>query len=217
MADLASDPSSHRVTFDSYKDYDRVISNVRKFAIAKLGENTKSGKGRENSAALNTQLNKLLDEAVKKLRPNLRVNGRDLDDFMDDDSELALQDGIQAYDMALSTKVEALSNEKLEWQRKVALMRREAPLEIQAQFEKLFEEERALALEEAELEIELLGLERQDIEETMDPDPEWVASAAHKLRQVSALSTQLAQDIPTQEERSREAAAATIEVKGLKP
>lgn len=126
---------------------------------------------------------KILDTSFDKLRTNVRVNGRDLE-AVDDDAEMALNDGhcpefpslpsltytavlgIEPYDTDLHHTVETLSHDKLKWQQNVAQMRTTAPVSLMERFDKLLEEERALSLEEAEFELQLMEMDN-DVDEQM--------------------------------------------------
>lgn len=55
----ASDPAAWRISFDNYKDYERVKGKIKDFAIHSLREQAKSVKTREKPSTLEAQMDRV--------------------------------------------------------------------------------------------------------------------------------------------------------------
>ncbi|KAJ7855881.1 hypothetical protein B0H14DRAFT_2753708 [Mycena olivaceomarginata] len=112
------------------------------------------------------------------------------------------------FDEALDRKIWALAGSRLEWHRKIAQERREKPISLEHTLQELVKEHESL---DADLDMEEPSLPDED-DDGLQVD---VDDAV--MGQIFAVAGELAQSLPTQQERSERSRAVEAEYRALKP
>ncbi|KAJ7069923.1 hypothetical protein C8F01DRAFT_1048962 [Mycena amicta] len=144
------------------------------------------------------------NEIFRIAQANIRVNGRDYDSLQPHEQDA------EPFDEALDRQIWALAGTRLEWFHKIASERREKPTQIAA----------ALAAdlkEQAVLEEQCMAqLPSFAEDEDMDPSPILHIDDS-VTREILAVSRELTQTIPAQQERAERARRVEAEIKALRP
>ncbi|KAK7048223.1 hypothetical protein R3P38DRAFT_1855057 [Favolaschia claudopus] len=150
---------------------------------------------------------KLANEHVDKwasiAQSNIRINGRDFDSLQPHEQDA------EPFDEALDRKIWALAGSRLEWHRKIAQERREKPIALENTLQELVKEHERL---DAELDGEEAMLSDMDDEESSLQ----VNVDDNVMGQIIAVAGELAQNLPTQRERSERSKAVQAEFTALK-
>nr|GAT58770.1 predicted protein [Mycena chlorophos] len=136
---------------------------------------------------------------------NIRLNGRDYDSLQPHEQDA------EPFDEALDRQIWALSGTRQEWFDKIASDRRDKPSEIAANLAAHFKEADAIEHEWATQMPSYI-----DEDEDMDPSPILQIDDA-VTREILAVSNELTQTIPAQQERAERAKRVEAEIKSLRP
>jgi len=180
-----------RIHIDSVQQWERVKSGVRA-ATYEIAE--RSGSTDEN---ISTHLNRWLELVFEDAKPNLRANGRDLEDY-----EGTLEE-TEPYDEVLDRKIWTLSKERIAWDRTLAERRRQTPREIERLVSDLLRRQR-----EAECVPEEVSFDIPRSPPYTLSDDEVLSTQEESMN----IAMELQQSLPALLERSERAKSVTREV-----
>ncbi|KAF5358324.1 hypothetical protein D9756_001795 [Leucocoprinus leucothites] len=192
------------------KDWNRVKNNYSSIATSDLDTVINDHDLHDERDALSAHLSHFLDSAFMIAQVNMRVNGHNFDTI-----EAAGQD-VEVFDEALDRRIWSLADTRLQWHKRMAKTRRDIPVETQAHVSSLLvknEEqvnENDLIYEDKE---PMEGVEDEEQMEVPTPVPPEIAEGFHMT---SAITQELDQNIPSQEERVQRAERATNQLRSLK-
>ncbi|KAA1476601.1 hypothetical protein DENSPDRAFT_933157 [Dentipellis sp. KUC8613] len=197
-----------KISVDARQDWERVKKNFATAVHAHMEELMGGLKGREKLSAgeeakLRANVQRFVDLTFEKAKPNLRVNGRDLEDA-DEDAD------VEPFDEALDRHIWSLSDQRLKCDRELANKRRTRPEEIVTLLNGLFELQRE---EESMLEPDGED-EPMDVENVNE---EALVTVEETFTGLSGMAGGLQQAIHTQLERIERLPVVDKEIKALEP
>ncbi|KAJ6611274.1 hypothetical protein B0H10DRAFT_1809862 [Mycena sp. CBHHK59/15] len=192
-----------RISISSMHIWLRIKSEFTKAIETKVDEYARQNSlpaNRRNAMLRNSQ--QYIENTFKIAQHNIRINGRDFD---------SLNLTNKPFDEALDRRIWSLASNRLQWHRKIAETRRETPIAHERMLQDLFREHENLDLD--------LSTTDSDPEENSDSvdvnvDGELMRDV---FGQISAVTGELSQTIPTQQERSERSRVVEAEYKALKP
>ncbi|KAJ7099553.1 hypothetical protein B0H15DRAFT_552193 [Mycena belliarum] len=194
-----------RISVGSMRVWLRIKSEFTRAVETKVDEYAAQNRlPEERRNAMHREAQQYAEETFKRAQHNIRINGRDFDSLQPHEQDA------EPFDEALDRRIWALASNRLEWHRKIAAERREAPIDMERTFQKLCDEHQTLDAELDELESD-----GEDMSEDPDPAPDLVDGEL--LGQILAVTGELSQTIPSQQERSERSRAVEAEFKALKP
>ncbi|EJD03992.1 uncharacterized protein FOMMEDRAFT_106372 [Fomitiporia mediterranea MF3/22] len=191
-----------RVSVDSIQDWFRIKENLNSAAIAIL-DSKLSERGSENQRnLLLPHVIQFLERTYRLAKPNLRINGRNFDEYDGDEQEM------DQFDESLDRRVWSLSDQRLKWDLEIATKRRNVPREVENLMLDLFNKQR-------EHDDRQLG--QQDTEMEVDNDvaggEEGLSDANVKLTEIAE---ELQQNVPEQLERAQRVKQVDEEIRNLR-
>ncbi|KAJ6589895.1 hypothetical protein DFH09DRAFT_1140369 [Mycena vulgaris] len=193
-----------RISVGSMRVWLRIKSEFAKTIETKVDEYaTQNNLPPARRDAMRQNAQQYVDETFKIAQHNIRINGRDFDSLQPHEQDA------EPFDEALDRQIWALASNRLEWHKEIAADRRHKPIALESALESTFQK---LYQEHDTLDTELNGLD-SDVEEGSDSyvvDGELVG-------QIVAVTGELSQTIPSQQERSERSRAVEAEYKALKP
>ncbi|KII88816.1 hypothetical protein PLICRDRAFT_639208 [Plicaturopsis crispa FD-325 SS-3] len=205
---MAADPTREdlpRISVESIQDWKRVKANYRSAALSQfdLVLESSSSKAQSERDAILAHLNKFIEDTFEIARPNLRINGRNFEDFNEDERE------VEPFDEALDRHIWSLDDQIVRSNKDLADKRRSIPQKV----ESMIKETHTMA-DEALADTEDTAME--DIVED-DPLEAKYPEIEEVLLTIAAQAKELSQVIPLQHERSERVKTVSHEVKALKP
>ncbi|KAI0076632.1 hypothetical protein K474DRAFT_1644545 [Panus rudis PR-1116 ss-1] len=199
-----------RIGVDTIQDWMRIKSSYTAAALSAF-ETRVAGIDPARVNALKRQLTKLIDQTFEVSKPNLRINGKNLEDITED--ELA---GIQPFDEALDRHIWSLSDQSLNLDGEISKNRREDPERIAKMMQEMLEKQRAVD----QLEAEVLAQDEDEMVVDQEDDPaelKTTGNAENVMRKVYAIAEELRQSVASQQERTERLTTVEAEIKALKP
>ncbi|KAJ7212268.1 hypothetical protein GGX14DRAFT_497875 [Mycena pura] len=144
-----------------------------------------------------------VEETFAIAQANIRINGRDFDSLQPHEQDA------EPFDEALDRNIWALAGHRLEWHQKIATERREKPLKFEKTLKDLFKEHEALDAE--------LNAEQPSLVDLEDPKGSELNVDSTVADRILAVTGELSQSIPTQQERSERSRVVEAEIKALRP
>jgi len=194
-----------RISVGSVADWNRIKANYTKIAIDSLDHQLTIAHSSSSKDAIRAHLQQFIDRTFAIAEPNLRVNGRSFEslDSHEQDKEV--------FDEALDRQIWSLADNRLQWDRQIAQMRQTNPKSIEFALKVLLDKHRGLDTDELD--------DEWDVAEDAFEDNVLSDRYAHiheGFHEISALSEELIQTIPAQQERTERSKVAEAEVKALK-
>ncbi|KAJ6593447.1 hypothetical protein B0H19DRAFT_1365533 [Mycena capillaripes] len=143
-----------------------------------------------------------VENTFKIAQANIRINGRDFDTLQPHEQDA------EPFDETLDRQIWALASNRLQWHQKIAAQRRETPINLELTLQELFVENETLDAE--------LNAEENDVSENLLDDPELNVDG-QVVSQILAVTGELSQSLPSQQERSERSRLVEAEFKALKP
>ncbi|KAI1788452.1 hypothetical protein LXA43DRAFT_1097276 [Ganoderma leucocontextum] len=196
-----------RISVETPDDWRRIKRNYTRAALAALDEQLTANDSSEHRQLLLAHLHRFIDRTFEMARPNVRVNGQNLEDLNEDEVDT------EPFDEGFDRHIWSLSDQSLRWDLQIARERRTKPEEIEKQMRELLATQNELDAEEAAA-----------LEDVPDEDPTAREDIPHdayeRLDEVAsqtfALVEELKQAVPVQLERSQRVKSVTEEIKSLK-
>lgn len=156
-------------------------------------------RGQSSNEGTERYLNNFLEAVFDISRPNLRINGRTLE-------EAAQDDDIEPFDEALDRHIWSLSDQRLKWDKEIAERRRIRPREIEEFVSNSLAQHSSAKLDVLQADT-LYEIPAKEI------DPEARQTFSH----MTALLSQLSQSISVHSDRATKINTVLAEVKTHKP
>jgi len=174
-----------RISVDTVHDWNRIKRNYSKAALTLLDETLAGGNSNLKHDIL-PHLNHFIEDTFQIVRPNIRVNGRNFDDFEFNDHES------EGFDEGLDRRIWSLSEQCLQWDVDIARKRRERPLEVERLMHEILQQN-ADDPRNANM--------FQEIQNELVQEDSLSYNAEDTVRRTFALSDELQQVIPHQLQR----------------
>ncbi|EIW60717.1 uncharacterized protein TRAVEDRAFT_118764 [Trametes versicolor FP-101664 SS1] len=196
-----------RISCETLDDWRRIKRNYTIAALTALDEQLSGNNSPADREALLAHLHKFIDKTFEMTRPNVRVNGQNLEDINEDEEDM------EPFDEGFDRHIWSLSDQSLRWDLQIARERRTKPEEIERQMRELLASQAELDAEEA---AALAEVGEQDVQV-----PDEIPAEAHQrmedvASQTFALIEELKQAVPVQQERSERVKTVADEIKALK-
>ncbi|KAF8894388.1 hypothetical protein BD779DRAFT_1500776 [Infundibulicybe gibba] len=184
-----------RVSIDSIQNWEHVKSRYAQAILTKLETELSATGTLEERAALLAHINEYIESTWSIARPNLRVNGQNLE-LLDEHGQ-----DMEPFDESLDRRIWSLADTRLKWHKRIAETRRKVPATIENEF----------------IEICKTGLQT-DPSDVIDlvADDNTIYPQQSGYDTIPAWGDELNQMIPIQRERSEILKAVTTEAKALK-
>ncbi|KAI0373359.1 hypothetical protein BV20DRAFT_1104433 [Pilatotrama ljubarskyi] len=196
-----------RISVETLDDWRRIKRNYTIAALTALDEQLAGTGTAEDREVLLAHLHRFIDRTFDMARPNIRVNGQNLEDINEDEEDM------EPFDEGFDRHIWSLSDQSLRWDLQIARERRTKPEEIERQMRELLASQAELDTEEAAV-LDELG------EEDVQIDDEIPAAAHQRIEDVAsqtfAIVEELKQAVPVQLERSERVKTVAEEIKALK-
>ncbi|THH09466.1 hypothetical protein EW145_g1984 [Phellinidium pouzarii] len=125
-----------RVSVDSIQYWQRIKENFNSAAFATLESKlVQHGLGNQRHI-LFPHLKQFVERTFEIAKPNLRINGRNFDEYNEDEQDT------DQFDESLDRRVWSLSDQRLKWDLEIAVKRRSIPLEVEALMRDLISHQR---------------------------------------------------------------------------
>ncbi|OBZ75487.1 hypothetical protein A0H81_04700 [Grifola frondosa] len=125
-----------RISVETLQDWRRIKANFSSAVFEALDE--------QLAASRSSLANKeFVDRTFEISRPNIRVNGRNLDELNEDEEE------IEPFDEGFDRHIWSLSDQSLKWDEDIAKKRRTIPLQVEELMQGLLEGYKELCNEES--------------------------------------------------------------------
>ncbi|CDO74860.1 hypothetical protein BN946_scf185004.g10 [Trametes cinnabarina] len=197
-----------RISVETLDDWRRIKRNYTIAALTALDEQLSGSSSSEDREALLAHLHRFIDKTFEMARPNVRVNGQNLEDINEDEEDM------EPFDEGFDRHIWSLSDQSLRWDLQIAKERRTKPEEIEKQMRDLLASQAELDAEEAAV-LDEVGEEDVQVEEYIPAD------AQQRLEEVAsqtfAIVEELKQAVPVQIERSERVKTVADEIKAMKP
>ncbi|KAL1947475.1 hypothetical protein VTO73DRAFT_14436 [Trametes versicolor] len=196
-----------RISCETLDDWRRIKRNYTIAALTALDEQLSGNNSPADREALLAHLHKFIDKTFEMTRPNVRVNGQNLEDINEDEEDM------EPFDEGFDRHIWSLSDQSLRWDLQIARERRTKPEEIERQMRELLASQAELDAEEA---AALAEVGEQHVQV-----PDEIPAEAHQriedvASQTFALIEELKQAVPVQQERSERVKTVADEIKALK-
>ncbi|KAM5535559.1 hypothetical protein V8D89_010726 [Ganoderma adspersum] len=196
-----------RISVETLDDWRRIKRNYSKAALAALDEHLSPNDSHEDRQLLLAHLHRFIDRTFEMARPNVRVNGQNLEDLNEDEVDT------EPFDEGFDRHIWSLSDQSLRWDLQIARDRRTKPEEIEKQIRELLATQKDLDAEEA---AALEDVPDEDSTAREDIPPDAYVRLDEVASQTFALVEELKQAVPVQLERSQRVKTVTEEIKSLK-
>ncbi|KAI0637342.1 hypothetical protein C8Q77DRAFT_1207408 [Trametes polyzona] len=196
-----------RISVETLDDWRRIKRNYTIAALTALDEQLAGNDSSEDREVLLAHLHRFIDKTFEMARPNVRVNGQNLEDINEDEEDM------EPFDEGFDRHIWSLSDQSLRWDLQIAKERRTKPEEIEKQMRELLASQAELDAEEATA--------LSEIPEDDAPIPEEIPADAYQriedvASQTFAIVEELKQAVPVQQERSERVKTVADEIKALK-
>ncbi|KAI0350100.1 hypothetical protein OH77DRAFT_1103073 [Trametes cingulata] len=196
-----------RISVETLDDWRRIKRNYTIAALTALDDQLTPSTSSEDRELLLAHLHRFIDRTFDMARPNIRVNGQNLEDINEDEEDM------EPFDEGFDRHIWSLSDQSLRWDLQIARERRTKPEEIERQMRELLASQADLDAEEAAALDELDEVDAQVVEE--------IPAEAHQrieeiASQTFATVEELKQVVPVQLERSERVKTVAEEIKALK-
>ncbi|TDL27300.1 hypothetical protein BD410DRAFT_740174 [Rickenella mellea] len=194
-----------RISMDSFYDWQRVRRNYLTAALGTL-EKQLAEKGRSHELSLYQQhIMLFVDKAFDISKANLRVNGRNYEEYDNEDEDEG------NFDEALDRHIHTLSEQRHWWELDIALKRRTTPKEVETLMLDLIDRQQ-------EYDNSVVPVDNSDMEvDINEMDNNCVVGGWESIhRQVALLSDGIKQDVPEQLERANRLKLVNTEISSLK-
>ncbi|KAH9923999.1 uncharacterized protein BXZ73DRAFT_91389 [Epithele typhae] len=195
-----------RISVETLDDWRRMKRNYTLAALAALDEQLGSNPSDKDRKVLAAHVHRFIDRTFEMARPNVRVNGQNLEDLQEDEGESAFDEGFDRH-------IWSLADQSLRWDLQIARERRTKPEEIEKQMRELLASQKELDGEEA---AALEDVANVDVSIPDDFSAESYERIDEVAAQMFALAEELKQAVPVQLERSQRVRTVAEEIKALK-
>ncbi|KAI0831788.1 hypothetical protein BC628DRAFT_1349781 [Trametes gibbosa] len=196
-----------RISAETIDDWRRIKRNYTIAALTALDEQLTGSTSAEDREALLAHLHRFIDKTFELARPNVRVNGQNLEDINEDEEDM------EPFDEGFDRHIWSLSDQSLRWDLQIAKERRTKPEEIEKQM-------RELLASQAEVDAEDAAALAEVAEDNVPIAAEIPAEAQQRIEDVAsqtfAIMEELKQAVPVQLERSERVKTVSDEIKALK-
>ncbi|KAJ7496887.1 hypothetical protein FB451DRAFT_1549910 [Mycena latifolia] len=193
-----------RISVGSMRVWLRIKSDFTREIESKVDEYAEQNRlSTERRDAMRRNAQEFAEETFRKAQHNIRINGRDFDSLQPHEQDA------EPFDEALDRRIWALASNRLDWHTKIGKDRREIPRELEETFQKLCDEHETL-----DAQFDALESDVEETSEGYEPEPDVVDGEL--LGQILAVTGELSQTIPSQQERSERSRAVEAEYKALK-
>ncbi|PIL30465.1 hypothetical protein GSI_07164 [Ganoderma sinense ZZ0214-1] len=196
-----------RISVETLDDWRRIKRNYSNAALAALDEHLSPNDSQQHRQLLLAHLHRFIDRTFEMARPNVRVNGQNLEDLNEDEVDT------EPFDEGFDRHIWSLSDQSLRWDLQIARERRTKPDEIEKQIRDLLATQNDLYAEEA---AALEDVPDDDSTTRADIPPGAYERLDEVASQTFALVEELKQAVPVQLERSQRVKTVTEEIKSLK-
>ncbi|KDQ11741.1 hypothetical protein BOTBODRAFT_162571 [Botryobasidium botryosum FD-172 SS1] len=208
MSDSQSREEIPRVMVDTVDDWEHVKTNytsaIHQVLEAKLSSTIHTQQDRE---ALLAHLLQWRDRTFEIAKQNLRVNGRNFEDYAEEEEET------EPFDEALDRRIWSLSEERIHWDKCLADRRRRTPADVQRLMEDLVKRQQAAeyipTIEEEPNNV--------DMSEAIVVSPEQQERTTKTYETLLSSISELNEQIPKLVERADRARKVADEVANLSP
>ncbi|KDQ59385.1 hypothetical protein JAAARDRAFT_32946 [Jaapia argillacea MUCL 33604] len=196
-----------RVSVDTLQDWQRVRANYEAAILHKLEERLATSPSSHDRQALLGHVNQFINSTFDIARPNLRVNGRNFEDVDEHEEDM------EPFDEGLDRRIWSLSDQRLKLDHDIGNKRRSTPKDVEKLMQELLKSQREVDDELAAAIVDANHDELGNADVVDDRYPEMEST----FRQTSALSEELSQAVPVQQERSKRIKNVDNEIKSLQP
>ncbi|KAI0806994.1 hypothetical protein C8Q74DRAFT_1453259 [Fomes fomentarius] len=196
-----------RISIETFDDWRRIKRNYTLAALTALDEQLSGNNSAEDRQVLLAHLHRFIDKTFELTRPNVRVNGQNLEELNEDEVDT------EPFDEGFDRHIWSLSDQSLRWDLQIAKERRTKPEEIEKQMRELLAAQQELDAEEAAAMEDLADVDSRAKEEIPVVVYERIDEvASHTF----AVVEELKQAIPVQLERTERVKTVAEEIKALK-
>ncbi|KAI8998973.1 hypothetical protein BD414DRAFT_454287 [Trametes punicea] len=196
-----------RISVETLDDWRRIKRNYTIAALTALDEQLSDGSSSEDREVLLAHLHRFIDRTFEMARPNVRVNGQNLEDINEDEEDM------EPFDEGFDRHIWSLSDQSLRWDLQIAKERRSKPEEIEKQMRELLASQAELDAEEAAA-LDEVAEEDAQVEEDIPP------AVRQRIEEVAsqtfAIVEELTQAVPVQLERSERVKTVADEIKAMR-
>ena len=190
-----------RISVDTVDDWRRLASNCRHAASDVLDEEIRARRLSSEREALQQHMQEFIARTFAIAQPNLRVNGNSFGTLED----------TETFDEALDRRIWSLADTRFQWDKRIAAHRTTLPTKLAEDVSKSLQPHHALDTD--------AGHETEEMDDTvmLEDSAEVLQGAQDSVEKTTALSEELSQTIPKQQERSERVKKVAAEVKALRP
>ncbi|KAI0654715.1 hypothetical protein C8Q70DRAFT_467442 [Cubamyces menziesii] len=196
-----------RISVETLDDWRRIKRNYTIAALTALDEQLSGSSSTEDREALLAHLHRFIDKTFEMARPNVRVNGQNLEEINEDEEDM------EPFDEGFDRHIWSLSDQSLRWDLQIAKERRTKPEEIEKQM-------RELLASQAELDAEEAAAMAEVAEENVQVEEDLPAEMHQRIEDIAsqtfAIVEELKQAVPVQLERSERVKTVAAEINNLK-
>ncbi|KAJ8456577.1 hypothetical protein ONZ51_g12040 [Trametes cubensis] len=196
-----------RISVETLDDWRRIKRNYTIAALTALDEQLSGSSSTEDREALLAHLHRFIDKTFEMARPNVRVNGQNLEEINEDEEDM------EPFDEGFDRHIWSLSDQSLRWDLQIAKERRTKPEEIEKQM-------RELLASQAELDAEEAAAMAEVAEENVQVEEDLPADMHQRIEDIAsqtfAIVEELKQAVPVQLERSERVKTVAAEINNLK-
>ncbi|KAH8120282.1 hypothetical protein DFH11DRAFT_48718 [Phellopilus nigrolimitatus] len=191
-----------RVSVDSLQDWQSIRENFNAAALATLEARlVQHGLSGQRHLFL-PHIKQFVDRTFELAKSNLRINGRNFDDYNEDEQDT------DQFDESLDRRVWSLSDQRLKWDLEIAVKRRGVPSEVEALMRDLVAQQR-----DHDANQFLDSAQDMDVDDRVIEDREGTAAANSEL---SRFANELQETLPEQLERVDRARQVDGEIRNLR-
>jgi len=191
-----------RVSVDSIHEWQKIQSSFNDEMLEVLQEKLGEHNAEQHREILEQYMQQFLKRTFDIAKPNLRVNGRNFDEFDEDEQDT------DQYDEALDRRVWSLSDQRLKWDLEIGLKRRNTPSDVETLVRDLIETQRAA-------DASASSSRPLDVDEEMDEENE--EDEGMQIGQsIIEMTAALQEDVKEQLERGERLKDVDAEIRRLK-
>ncbi|KLO19778.1 hypothetical protein SCHPADRAFT_842726 [Schizopora paradoxa] len=192
-----------RVSLDSFQEWQKIQSSLNDEMLVILEEKLQEHNMGQHRAILEQYMQQFLKKTFDIAKPNLRVNGRNFDEFDEDEQET------DQFDEALDRRVHSLSDQRLKWDLEIALKRRKTPAEVETLVKDLIQTQR-------EADTNAPSAKPVDVDEEMREEDERDDDELETGQSIINMAVSLQADVNEQLERGERLKEVDAEIRRLK-
>ncbi|KAF8797855.1 hypothetical protein BYT27DRAFT_6905479 [Phlegmacium glaucopus] len=196
----------HRITVGNVQDWQKLCFNYRRATLANLQSQILANDLNHETDALLAHIEQFIERTFSIARPNLRVNGQNLESLDESGREM------EAFDETLDRRIWSLADNRIKWHTLIAERRRKVPTETERTVATLLGHHH-------KLDADVLPALSADAEEEAvhGQDDTQMQRIEQAMLETSAVIIELDQIISREHERGNRVKMVATEVKSLKP